>query len=45
VRAQLDRGSYPTGVQISEEQMRAPSIVRDELHGAWNYVLRHRPKS
>jgi hypothetical protein len=45
VHAQLDGGSYPTGIPISEEQMRALSIVRDEFHGDWNYVLRPRPKA
>jgi hypothetical protein len=45
VRAQLDRGSYPTGIKISAKEMRALSIERDEFHGEWNYVLRPRTTS
>jgi len=43
VRAQLDRGSYPTGVRISEKDMATLNIERDDFHGDWNYVIRPRP--
>ncbi len=43
VRAQLDRGSYPTGVVISKKDMATLNIERDDFHGDWNYVLRPRP--
>lgn len=43
VRAQLDRGSYPTGVTISEKDMATLNIERDDFHGDWNYVIRPRP--
>jgi hypothetical protein len=42
VRAQLDRGSYPTGVRISEKDMATLNIERDDFHGDWNYVIRPR---
>jgi hypothetical protein len=43
VRAQLDRGSYPTGVKISKKDMATLNIERDDFHGDWNYVIRPRP--
>ena len=43
VRAQLDRGSYPTGVTISKKDMATLSIEGDAFHGDWNYVIRPRP--
>ena len=35
----LDAGEYPTGVTVTKEQMAALELVRDELHGEWNYKL------
>ena len=43
VRAQLDRGSYPTGVTIAKKDMATLNIERDDFHGDWNYVIRPRP--
>jgi Rhodopirellula transposase DDE domain len=43
VHAELDPGQYPTGVQISDEQMRALSLQRHHWHGDWNYTLHPRP--
>lgn len=42
VHAQLDLGSYPTGAEVSDEEMHALRIERDEFHGDWNYVLKPR---
>jgi hypothetical protein len=42
VTAMLDAGSYPTGTQISDEQMRdleARAFTRHDFHGEWNYTL------
>ena len=43
VTAELDRGSYPTGTEISDEQMAAVPLARHRFHGDWNYALRPRP--
>jgi hypothetical protein len=43
VRAELDTGSYPRGVEISDQQMRALPLHRHDWHGDWNYTLRPRP--
>ena len=39
VTAALDTGSYPTGIKISDREMRALPIIRDDFHGEWNYTL------
>jgi transposase len=39
VRAQLDTGSYPAGVKVSDQQMAALPITRHDFHGDWNYCL------
>jgi hypothetical protein len=39
VTATLDTGSYPTGVKISNREMRALPITHDDFHGDWNYTL------
>src|SRR5215471_15700002 len=43
VRAELDTGTYPTGVQITDEQMAALPLERHDWHGDWNYTLHPRP--
>jgi hypothetical protein len=42
VTAHLDIGRYPTGVQVSDEQMKDLEervIARHGFHGGWNYTL------
>jgi Rhodopirellula transposase DDE domain len=43
VTATLDTGSYSTGIKISDREMTALPITRDEFHGDWNYTLRPTP--
>jgi len=39
VTAQLDTGEYPTGIKISDRQMKELPITRNDWHGEWNYTL------
>ena len=39
VTATLDTGSYPIGIKISNREMAALPITRDEFHGDWNYTM------
>ena len=39
VRSELDAGRYPTGRQVTDEQMGELAIKRDAFHGEWNYTL------
>jgi hypothetical protein len=43
VHAELDTGSYPTGVRISEAQLHALPLHRHRWHGDWNYTLAPQP--
>jgi hypothetical protein len=43
VRAELDTGTYPAGVKISDEQMACLPLHRHDWHGDWNYTLRPEP--
>ena len=42
VHAELDQGTYPSGVKISDEQMAAlrPQLEPHDFHGDWNYTVR-----
>jgi hypothetical protein len=40
VRAELDQGSYPDGIKISDERMAGLPLDRHDWHGDWNYTLR-----
>ena len=43
VHAELDPGTYPTGVKISNAQMDALPLARHDWHGEWNYTLHPGP--
>jgi hypothetical protein len=44
VHAELDTGTYPLGVKVSDEQMAALPLIAHDWHGNWNYTLDpHRP--
>jgi hypothetical protein len=39
VHAELDRGSYPTGVRVSDAELAAVPLNRHDWHGEWNYSI------
>ena len=39
IEASLDTGSYPKGVEVSEEEMAGLRIKGDDFHGEWNYTI------
>src|SRR5829696_3717931 len=39
VRAELDRGRYPLGVKVCDEELAAVPLARHEFHGEWNYTI------
>ena len=43
VRAELDPGSYPTGVKVDDAQVDALAMTRHRFHGDWNYTLHPPP--
>ena len=39
IHSELNENSYPTGREVTEQQMESLSIKRDKFHGEWNYTL------
>ena len=39
INAELDPGEYPLGVKVTDAEMEALRLTRDEFHGDWNYKL------
>ena len=39
VHAELDRGRYPLGVKVSDEELAAVPLRRHDWHGEWNYTV------
>ena len=39
IRSELDEHSYPTGREVTEQQMESLAMKRDKFHGEWNYTL------
>jgi hypothetical protein len=36
VTALKDSNTYPTGIKVSDEELEALHILRDDFHGEWN---------
>ena len=39
IKAELDKGDYPKGRKISDEQMAGLNLERADFHGEWNYLI------
>jgi len=39
VKCVLDENLYPTGIKVSDEEMKNINLVKDAFHGEWNYVI------
>jgi transposase len=42
IRSEIDHGSYPLGVKISNEQMANVRLKPHRFHGDWNYTIQPR---
>jgi hypothetical protein len=42
VQCELDTKTYPKGIVVTDQEMSAINLDRDEFHGEWNYALRYR---
>jgi Rhodopirellula transposase DDE domain len=40
VRCELDHAPYQTGRKVSDEELAAVNLERDDFHGDWNYRIR-----
>jgi transposase len=39
IHAELDPGTYPTGLKVSDADLEAVPLTRHDFHGEWNYTL------
>ena len=39
IQAELDTGSYPTGIKVSDQQIREIQMTQASFHGEWNYTI------
>jgi Rhodopirellula transposase DDE domain len=39
VCCEIDRNLYPKGVKVTDQEVQAINIAREEFHGEWNYVI------
>jgi len=44
VKAALDTGRYERGIKVTDAELEAVRIQRDEFHGEWNYSIRPNEK-
>ncbi|MGQ0612153.1 MAG: ISAzo13 family transposase [Planctomycetaceae bacterium] len=42
VRAEIDKGRYPKGVEVPSEELEKVRLERHDFHGDWNYTIRPR---
>jgi len=42
VHCSLDTNTYPPGIKVSDKELRAVNIVRNDFHGEWNYAIHPR---
>jgi hypothetical protein len=40
VQAIKDSNPYPTGIKVSDEDMKALHLIKDAFHGEWNYTIK-----
>ena len=45
IRAELDRGTYPSGIQVTEAELQTLHLKPHAFHGHWNYALLPERKS
>lgn len=39
VRAKLDEGAFPKGVEVTDEELAEVNLINDAFHGEWNYTI------
>ena len=39
VRAEIDTGTYPTSIKVSDAQLASVSLMPHQFHGEWNYTI------
>ena len=42
IRSAVDENRYPTGREVTDQQLEALSLKREKFHGEWNYTVKPR---
>src|ERR1017187_3068972 len=45
VTCRLDRRKYPTGREVSDDEMQRVNLERNKFHGEWNYLIKPNAKT
>jgi transposase len=45
VTAVIDKNTYPTGIKVSDKEMKELNIIRHKFHGDWNYTIKPKTKA
>ena len=45
VTCRLDRRKYPTGREVTDEEMQRVNLERNKFHGEWNYLIKPNVKN
>jgi len=43
VQAAVDRGNYPKGIKVTDDELETIQLSRAKFHGDWNYTVSPRP--
>ena len=38
-RCELDPNTYPKGIKVTDAEIEAINLARDDFHGEWNYTI------
>jgi hypothetical protein len=44
IQAELDSGTYPTGLKVSNQELASVNLIPDGFHGNWNYTIAPQPR-
>jgi hypothetical protein len=44
VQAELDSGTYPTGIKVTDDELAAVNLIPAGFHGDWNYTIAPEPR-
>jgi len=40
IQCDMDYNSYPKGVKVSDKELKAVNLIKDDFHGEWNYTIK-----
>jgi hypothetical protein len=40
IQCDMDYNSYPKGVKVTDKELKAVNLIKDDFHGEWNYTIK-----